>query len=968
MRTFAWTIFAGLVLAAVATAAPKGEEKKAQKLTPVVAKSNATEVVTTPSPYTKEEGLIYGDCAEKGVTNALKNGLSCGVNCNDGLLIPLWKGGGPNGVEFSMPERFGRGLIYIVLMLYLFIGVAIVSDKFMESIEAITAAEKELSIKDPKSGKTQIVVVKVWNETVANLTLMALGSSAPEIMLSVIEIIANDFNAGDLGPGTIVGSAAFNLFMIIGLCMYVIPDDEVRKIKHLRVFIITAAWSVFAYLWLFIIVSPISEGIVEVWEGVVTFLFFPITVYMAFVADRRMFFYKYLSKQYRAGNRGVIVATEKGDVENTADMKFDELDAEMDPALADFEKNRREYMSAMKKIRLENPDISLPDLEAQAQELVLSKAPKSRAYYRAQATRKFAGKEDAKKSLKSQLAAEAEAEKAAIEEEEAEKTAKEDKKRNDGIMRVEFDPPHYTVMESVGTFPVTIVRRGGDLNVTVQVDYKTEDGTACSDGDYTEAIGTLTFGPGETVKTVDLSVEDDDIFEEDEHFCIRIHNLRRKDGIPIANIDATNDEGVTSKVPSVQLGLANNATIMILDDDHGGFFTFDEAEVDITESIGAYELKISRKQGARGQVGIPYSTEEGTAKDGKDFEAVEGEVIFKNEETEKIITIPILDEETYEKNLVMYVNIGNPRHIAGVGEGTDFNLLDKKDPSKLTEDEKIAMLGRPVLGDNPKITIRIKESKEFKSSVDKMMKRSNASMLAGTSSWKEQFIEAFTVQPGDDDEEEEDSEEEKPISMGDYIMHFLTLPWKFMFAFIPPTGIADGYVTFVVSIIMIGVCTAVIGDIASHLGCFINLKDSVNAIAFVALGTSVPDTFASKTAAIEDETADASVGNVTGSNAVNVFLGIGIAWTMAAIYHVNDPVGGGFKVKPGSLGFNVTIFVIEACLAIAILFLRRNPKIGGELGGPKGPKTISSALFVFFWIFYVLICSMEAYGTINPGF
>ena len=45
------------------------------------------------------------------------------------------------------------------------------------------------------------------------------------------------------------------------------------------------------------------------------------------------------------------------------------------------------------------------------------------------------------------------------------------------------------------------------------------------------------------------------------------------------------------------------------------------------------------------------------------------------------------------------------------------------------------------------------------------------------------------------------------------------------------------------------------------------------------------DTFASKTAAIQDETADASVGNVTGSNAVNVFLGIGIAWSMAAIYH-----------------------------------------------------------------------------------
>ena len=52
----------------------------------------------------------------------------------------------------------------------------------------------------------------------------------------------------------------------------------------------------------------------------------------------------------------------------------------------------------------------------------------------------------------------------------------------------------------------------------------------------------------------------------------------------------------------------------------------------------------------------------------------------------------------------------------------------------------------------------------------------------------------------------------------------------------------------------------------------------------VLISVSSPDTFASKTAAIEDETADNSVGNVTGSNAVNVFLGIGIAWTMAAIY------------------------------------------------------------------------------------
>ena len=65
--------------------------------------------------------------------------------------------------------------------------------------------------------------------------------------------------------------------------------------------------------------------------------------------------------------------------------------------------------------------------------------------------------------------------------------------------------------------------------------------------------------------------------------------------------------------------------------------------------------------------------------------------------------------------------------------------------------------------------------------------------------------------------------------------------------------------------------------------CAIGLKDSVTAITFVALGTSLPDTFASKAAAMGDATADNSVGNVTGSNSVNVFLGLGLPWLIAAI-------------------------------------------------------------------------------------
>jgi solute carrier family 8 (sodium/calcium exchanger) len=549
-----------------------------------------------------------------------------GVNCDDGLLIPLW----PGTDDMSMGDRFGRGLLYATFMLYLFIGVAIVSDKFMESIEMITAQEKEVNITNPNTGKTQVVIVKVWNETVANLTLMALGSSAPEIMLSVIEIWAKGFKSGELGPGTIVGSAAFNLFMIIGLCMYVIPDDETRKIKHLSVFLVTATWSVFAYVWLYVILGFISYGKVETWEGLVTFAFFPIFVWNAFIAERRMLCFKWFGASEEEGV--VAIGNGKADIEARGAEKFKDFDENMDPALAEFEKNRREYITTMKRIRLENPDISLIDLEAQAREEVVSKGPKSRAYYRAQATRKMAGKEDAAKAFKKSLAAEAEADKAALDAEEAAE-AKANEKVDDGVTRVMFDPPHYTVMESVGTFEVTIIREGNDMNTVLQVDYKTEDGSASSPGDYIEAIGTLTFGPGVTSQMVTLECLDDDVFEEDEHFYIRISNLRRKDGKAFQEISVTDEDGIARMQPSVQLGTPHMATIMILDDDHGGIFSFEDGEAEIVESVGTFDLEVKRISGARGKVAIPFSTEDGTAKEGVHYVAQEGELIYVNEET-----------------------------------------------------------------------------------------------------------------------------------------------------------------------------------------------------------------------------------------------------------------------------------------------------------------------------------------------
>merc|ERR1719187_1309249 len=847
--------------------------------------------------------------------------------------------------DLSTGDRVARAIVYFVAMIYLFIGVSIVADRFMGSIEMITSQEKEVTIKKP-NGETQIIVVQIWNETVANLTLMALGSSAPEILLSVIEIYARNFEAGDLGPGTIVGSAAFNLFVIISICVYVIPDGEVRYIKHLRVFFITAFFSIFAYVWLYIIIAEISRGVVEFWEAFVTFLFFPVCVILAYMADKRLLFYKYMSKEYRMGKRGVIIEVEGGDAEvGKKDDGGPVYDEGVDESVREFEQHRRDYMQIISELRKKHPNLGMAQLESMAQEEIVNRGPKSRAYYRMQATKKMTG---GKKKHVEEVVEEVK------EEEEVEK-------KDSSIISISFDPGHYTVMECVGSFEVTVVREGGDTTATVLVDYKTEDGTANAGGDYVAAEGTLVFLPGETSKSFKLEVIDDDVFEEDEHYYVRLSNLRlgSPDGSIAISHAVNGDAGKPEGPVKMELAAPYVATIMILDDDHGGVFQVADKDIEIVETIGTYELKITRWSGARGRVTIPYRTEDGTAKAGKDYDHVEGELVFENNETEKFIEIPIIEEDSYEKDVLFYLDIGEPVASGGFE-------FEAKPGDDMTEDEKIALLGKPKLGPATRAQIRVKENKEYKSMVDKLVKKANASVLVGSSSWKDQFVEVITVQAGDDDDEEEaeDGEEgeEKLPSCSDYVMHFVTVFWKIIFAVIPPTDIMRGYPCFVLSIMGTGIVTAVIGDVASHFGCTIGLKDTINAIMFVALGTSVPDTFASKVTAQQDPYADASVGNVTGSNAVNVFLGIGIAWTMAALYHMSYDRP--FRVDPGNLAFSVTLFCVEAFAAISLMLIRRHPSIGGELGGPRIPKILTTFFLAFLWFFYVGLSTLEAYKLI----
>ena len=114
-------------------------------------------------------------------------------------------------------------------------------------------------------------------------------------------------------------------------------------------------------------------------------------------------------------------------------------------------------------------------------------------------------------------------------------------------------------------------------------------------------------------------------------------------------------------------------------------------------------------------------------------------------------------------------------------------------------------------------------------------------------------------------------------------------------------------------------------------------------------------------AATNDKYADSSIGNVTGSNAVNVFLGIGIAWSLAAIYHAFH--GNSFYVDPGTLAFSVTIFCTEAFVCISFIVLRRK-LAGGELGGPVILKWATALFFFSLWGFYIGISALESYCVI----
>ena len=186
----------------------------------------------------------------------------------------------PTDTELEWPKALQISC-HLIFLLWLFVGVGLASDAFMNAIEEITSTTKTIRL---KSG--QIKVVDVWNPTVANLSLMALGSSAPEILLSCVELFTSKMEVGPLGSFTIVGSASFNLFVISAVCTAGMPSGETRLIKETGVFMTTATFSLVAYIWVVCMVSWWTPGTITVEEGLITFACFPLMLVVAYGADK----------------------------------------------------------------------------------------------------------------------------------------------------------------------------------------------------------------------------------------------------------------------------------------------------------------------------------------------------------------------------------------------------------------------------------------------------------------------------------------------------------------------------------------------------------------------------------------------------------------------------------------------------------------------------------------------------------
>jgi len=795
--------------------------------------------------------------------------------CEGDTILPIIPG------ETEWNDVF-RATLYLLFLCWLFLGVAISADVFMVSIETITSKQKTITV------GTETVSVDVWNATVANLTLMALGSSAPEIMLAVIETISLTFEAGELGAGTIVGSAAFNLFFITAICIISLPPDEEaaadgsilenRKIEEFGVFMITAVASIWAYLSMVVFLEFISKDEVEMWEALFTILSFPALVFVSYAQD--VGWWRTKDNQVAPAEHVLTITDSSGHHHRSrrpsqSNVPMDDLDKEG----GDEETKDAGRLSTSTEAK-----------ELAAVEEEKKKKKKSRLEYRIQATRKMTG---GKRVMPTSTESKA-------------KSLLDDS--SSITARIGFEETEYAYMESCGEASI-FVKRTGNTDKKVSVQYDTSDCDAKAGVEYITTNGTLTFAPGETRHEIKVTIIDDDEWAPDKKFFVRLFNACHPD-----------EEKGASPPPEM---FTPTTQIIILNDDDPGKMSFDNRVVAFPTTATTAKIKINRTDGCSGTVLAFVKTIDGTALSGADFDQLEEtEILFEHEAREAFVEVPL--KASGNTNITFQVEL-----TSVVPEGAS-------------------------IGDNAVCTVVISDDKSYTSMVTSVLDIMEEEEYGlGADTWMDQIKNAMNMEV----------EEGCEAGCMDYIIHAISFYWKILHALLPPANVAGGWPTFFCAIAAIGVITMLVGDTAKTFGCLVGLKDTVTAITFVALGTSLPDTFASMEATANDDTADAACGNVTGSNSVNVFLGLGLPWTLACIYHASKG-NGAMKYAAGDLVFSVIVFTILAICTLLLLYVRRQT-CGGELGGPKKSAYIHATILAGFWFFYVIISSLRTYGHLD---
>lgn len=197
---------------------------------------------------------------------------------------------------------------------------------------------------------------------------------------------------------------------------------------------------------------------------------------------------------------------------------------------------------------------------------------------------------------------------------------------------------------------------------------------------------------------------------------------------------------------------------------------------------------------------------------------------------------------------------------------------------------------------------------------------------------------------------------------------YASMPWKLLFATIPPTTYMNGWARFATAFAAIGLISFLILEITTIVGCIFDMRTAVQALVLVAIGTSLPDMNASTRAAESRRTkdADSSIATLAGANAASVFLGLGLPWTIATIYHWAK-YGESFfvgKLPTADITFALVLFLACSVIAFMVLGLRRLI-IGGELGGPGVSRIFSGIVMFFLWAAFVVLNVMNSYGYLG---